>query len=397
MEADSYELGNIHVESELPKIFFDKEIRKSAHDSLESFENDHGRELPQKYLIAKHIFDRPKDEQVCTADARDKLLAWRANDLALTKSVLSKIDDDELSVVLRSNLLGIEDDTPTLQIRKTDLDEFKHYQDDPTNTRIWREFFEKIKAMSGGTLDHSIVQVLKNIREQKGLFLVRPSFIYNPDLRTKALGFHDEVLQAGLAEPLKLDGMPESFVGFRIIPLADFAREKKKELGLVFVRNPETNVSEPRGGYTETYLDAAGSDLPIEPFGRSIDYADDSKTTQYYQRGQEQYEVTHDNKYAVEAFNEADLRYLWHVLKWQLPRIVEFEKDIEHQPWLPHLESVVHQFVVFPPEHFGDKRINTQYFDYHPYTDLDQYKEKAKNWGLDFDNLSAKDLWVKFK
>lgn len=407
---EKVEFGDIRTIDRIPEVFKDESIRGRTAASLDRFKGSHGGKFPQKFQIAQFIFDR--DEQICTADSRNKYLAWSASDLELAADILSQINPEERSVVLRSNMMDVPDDNPVLQITKReDIDDFVAYvnalkgnADKLPKSKIWDEFFEKVKETNKAhtgkdTLDDTVVQILTNITDQKGLFLVRPTFIYDTTLRDEIKDFEVGYDQKGPDFNFRIDNAPEAFVGFRILPIGEFAREKKTNLGYMFVYNPQTHQFEIRSGFPNktSNHDARPNPIPREELGRSVDFDNNNQTTFNYRMGDAEYSLTDISGLEALSLDKVDLDFLQHVLEWQLPRIFRFESEIRQQEWIDQGESTTHQLVIFPPQHLGDRRINTQYFDFHPYASHEQLEEKAQDWHKkQFDDLSTEEKVITF-
>lgn len=411
MSERPVEFGDIKAIDRIPAVFKDEEVRARTKASIGEFKDAHNGKLPTKFQLSEFIFDR--DEQICTADTRNKYLAWSANDLELAAHILFQINPEERSVVLRSNMMEVADDNPTLQITKRkDIDDFVAYVaakksnvETLPQSRIWDEYFAKVKKMNAehtgrDTLDDTVAQLLTNITEQKGLFLIRPTFIYDEELRREMRGFEADDNRGAPQTDFTMEDVPEAFLGFRVLPIGEFSREKKKNLGYVFVYDSQTKKFEIRSGFPDVVsarlTDVQKNPFPGEPVGRTINFDNNNQTTFHYQSGEQVNAVPDTYGFDSLSLNKADLAYLQHVLQWQLPRIFTFEDEIRRQQWLEQGLSTTHQFVIFPPEIPGDQRINTQMFDFHTY-DPKQLEIKAQSWfHRDFEDLTTLEKQVKF-
>ncbi len=106
--------------------------------------------------------------------------------------------------------------------------------------------------------------------------------------------------------------------------------------------------------------------------------------------------------YPDTPITEEDLAYLLDVIRWQMPSMVRLEKEVQEHPNIHHGTSTVHQIFLMSPQDMDPqnpdekKKMNTQYFDYHPYASRDALERKARELGFDLYEMTSEQLWVNF-
>jgi hypothetical protein len=378
-------VGDIKLEDHLPEAFKDVEVREATGASLKKFKAEHQGELPLKFRIEDFCFNRP--EQVCTADTARKYIAWAGDDTETTRKVFEHLADIDTPVVLRSHPMAYGSASPVLQVTKPEnITQHRRFLagSEPSSV-IQQGFFEKIDA------GNTVVQLIKNAYPQRGLFLVRPTFIYDEGLREELRDYKDPSTQYLSGGVMRTEGMPAEFVGLRVLSLDEFAREKKDRLGGMFVFNPKTGMLEARAGFPYAAKEfIEGESMGKERgslLGRTLDLSDSS--TKLHHEG-----IARINKYDSRFLSQPDVAFLQKVLAWQMPRIAKFEDEIRQQEWIPQGLSTTHQFVVFPPQELGKDEINTQYFDFRAHESRAEMDELLKD--RSFASLPTREKIEKF-
>lgn len=350
--------GEIKLEDYLPDFFLDRTLKAASDASIESFTKAHGA-LPLKYQIERFCFER--DDQIATIDSRDKVFAWASGDTKLTNDIFARVSKKDLPLVLRSHPLQDVMASPVHHIH--DFKEVEQFLAEQSGA-IQQNFFEKLDVKS------TVVQLIKNPYHQDGLFLVRPTFIADPALRTdlaNRLLAKSRGPQWNNASFCALPGDTANLFCMRIMVIDKTAREKKDRTSALFLFDPESNAFTPIDGFPweikamgmygdegHDITDWAGREHSINTKGTKIITPQGTKTSP-------------DHSF----LNPGDLGFLDGVLTWQLPRVVGFQKEISAQPWIPNKDATVHQFVVVPPQDSNRPEINTAYFDFRPHASSD--------------------------
>lgn len=211
-------IGEISIDHHLPEVFLDSEVRAYAANSLDAFAVING-SLPLKLQIEEFCFQRPN--QICTVDSPNKYLAWAAVDSDITYSVFNLLKKDDFPLVLRSHPLEFGTESPVLQVQN--FKQVAEFLDDDShsNSDIKTQFFGRLDTQK------TVVQLLKNPYLQKGLLLCRPTFAYDSSLRSELQLYSPSGPQDITKDWLTFDDAPLALAGLRILPLAEFAREKK--------------------------------------------------------------------------------------------------------------------------------------------------------------------------
>lgn len=384
---DELNIGKIRIEQYLPDAFKDEELRTRAQSSLDVFQRTHG-DLPLKFRIEQFCFNR--SEQICTVDSARKYIAWAGGDRHIAKEIFGALRPKDLPLVLRSHPFIFGGQSPVFQMTvPSELEDLqRRIESDEHASVVWEQFFEAIP------LPDTVIQLFKNPYAQKGLFLCRPTFVYDRTLRKELRSYRDPSPQYVRGRALPFDG-PDELVALRIIPLVDFAREKKRRTGGVFVYNPSTKTLDARGGFPHAAKDFIEGEFSGRgartPAGRTIDYEGKGESTLHFDQGPAKI-----NPHDAQFLTEADIVFAGKVLSWQLPRINSFEDEIRGQAWIPQGLSNTHQFVIFPPEQLDVQKIDTQYYDFRPHAFLDELIELARAQGRDFRGMSIEDKIVTF-
>lgn len=346
-------LGDVRIDQFLPPVFTDEAVRVQAEESLGAFSAKHG-ELPIKLRIEQFCFNGP--EQVCTVDSPNKYLAWAAGNQALSRSIVNSLKAPDLPVVFRSHPLEFGIQSPTMQV--TTMDQLEQ---DGQASILENQFFDRIDN------NRTVLQLLKNPYHQSGLFLCRPTFVYDESLRDELQTFQDRDPQSRyvLEAPA---GTPPELAGIRVHSLVDFAREKKERLGTWFAHNPEAGTFEARAGAPLAAQWQLDGEFDLDNryiLGRTVELAS-GETALHRSDGKQ---INSPNSIIISPY---DVAFLRGVLGWQLPRIVDFERKIQEQDWIPQGLTNTHQFVILPPQELHAPQINTQYFDFHPHASVSE-------------------------
>jgi hypothetical protein len=367
--------GQINIDQYLPAALNDVALKCQAESSLQSFAAGHG-QLPLKFRIEEFCFKRP--EQVCTIDSPNKYLAWAAKDRGITYNVLHSLMPEDLPVVLRSHPADLHSLSPTLQL--TSSEQLSDFRENADGSDINQKFLDNIDS------NITVIQLLKNPYLQRGLFLCRPTFVYDEPLRKELQSTESGDFQ--VEERIHLDvPLPAELAGIRILNLAEFAREKKQQVGTFFAYEVDTGDLVSRRGMpleARWHLDGEFARLGRAIVGRTVDL--ESGTTYLYDSS----DSTRISP--LSAFlNGGDISLLRGILAWQLPRIASFENEVREQEWIPQGLTNTHQFVVLPPQDMIRPAINTQYFDFHPHASSEELEQLATEHGQSFSSMSVDD------
>ncbi len=379
-QSQEYPIGNIQIEDYLPDAFVDSEIVDRAQNSIDQFAVRHGK-LPLKFEIEQFCFQRP--EQICTVDSPRKYLAWDSNDTSTTDAVLNSLQPKDFPLVLRSHPIEYGTATPVIQL--SSQEDVEDYLGSDEQYAIHQEFFQKIDR------EATVVQLLKNPYLQKGLFLCRPTFIYDEKLRQEVQTYQASDPQYVKGKWFAPGDMTPEFAGIRVLALADFAREKKDHMGAFFAMKPETGCLEARDGFpveAKFHLEGEFKRKGRIVLGRTLDMNIGS-TTLHYKDGERR--ISPDSSFIAPS----DLAFLSKVLNWQLPRIAAFEKEIRAQEWIPQGLSNTHQFVVLPQQELDKPQINTQYFDCRPHADFAEM-ERLSSSNQAYSSMPTEQKILKF-
>jgi hypothetical protein len=385
MRSPEIPLGEIKIETHLPEVFIDESLKGLSQASLEGFKAEHGGNLPLKFRVEEFCFQR--SEQVCTADTDRKYIAWAAGDKKVEQEIFGALADTDIPLVLRSHSVSYGLTSPVLQMVSPELiGQHRDFLNGTKDTsKVEDEFFKRLDR------DNTVVQLIKNAYPQKGLFLVRPTFIYDEALRSEIRSYQDKGSQYVSGDVMDIPGMPREFAGLRVVPLDEFAREKKDRLGAMFTFNHETGKLSAQGGFpheAKWQLEGAWKDKERGlPTGRTLDL--ETSTTELHHSG----DLTRQS--VDSAFvNPQDIQFLEKVLAWQMPRIAKFEDEIRRQDWIPQGLTNTHQFIIFPPQEIGRPEINTQYFDFRTHESREEMDQLTS--GGDFEQLSAEEKILRF-